>query len=58
VMEYFDRLSLVVLVCVKHLRCEIMAWCEVCCVAGERTGVLAWADMRGLCIEYLGLCYV
>jgi hypothetical protein len=52
--EYFNILSHVVFVCVKGWACEITAWCEVFCVSQERTGVLAWAEVIGLCVEYLG----
>jgi hypothetical protein len=46
-MEYLDKLSCVILFCVKNWMCEIMAWCEVCCAGGEQTAVLAWTNVRG-----------
>jgi len=42
-----DKLSIVILVCVKDWMCEIMAWCEACCAGGEQTRVIAWANVRG-----------
>ena len=42
-----DKLSCVILVCVKDWMCEIVAWCEACCAGGEQTGILAWTNVRG-----------